>query len=185
MDFSKIDDGHADGEEQMVFHYSREERLKHAPKNVQDFYNGTFMPRRGLFRSLIATRGNRYLLISVGLCIGVVLMASVLMRRESAVIAGLGTRVTAFSFEEQVYASLQLDKAGRKPRLQLPAPVSARFTFINVDGQPVEEKAVTGKYDGNELFLRTTMQDYDIIKVQVKLELNGESAELSAAVQRR
>ncbi|MCR5724290.1 MAG: hypothetical protein K6G80_04295 [Treponema sp.] len=185
MDFSQIPDGHEDGGEQMVFRYNREERLKHAPQNVRDYYNGTFMPRRGLFRSLISTHGNRYLLISVGLCIGVVLLASVLLHRESATVGGVGTQLSAFSFEESVYASLKLDKAGKHVSLTLPAPVSARFSFIGVDGQPVQEQLITGKYDGKELFLRTTTTDYDIVKVTVVLDVAGQSVDLTAAVLRR
>ncbi len=185
MDLSAIDDGHVDGDDTLVFHYSREERLKRAPQNVRDYYNGTFMPQRGLFRSLVASRGNRYLLIAVGLCIGVVLLASVLLRREAATVCGVGAQLSAFSFEEQLYASVRLEKAGRAFSLELPAPVTARFSFVNVDGAVVEEKTVRGKYDGNELFLRTTMTDYDILKVTVSVDLGGQTAELTAAVQKR
>ena len=40
MDFDKIDEGYTDGEKPLHFYYNREERIKNAPKIVQDFYAG-------------------------------------------------------------------------------------------------------------------------------------------------
>ena len=187
VDFGKIDDGHVDGEEPLVFRYSREERLKHAPKIVQDYYSGASQVRRGLLRSLVATKGNRFMLMSVGLCVGVVLLASVLSRRDSGSVFGVDARLSAFSFEEHVYVSVRLDAAGSRfaHQTELPLPVLARVSFIDDDGGVVAETPVTGKYDGNELFLRTTAADYGIVRVTAEVELGGESVELSADVQKK
>ena len=133
MDYTKIgagysgDDGHPDGDEPLVFRYSREERLKHAPKIVQDYYSGASAVKRGLLRSLVATKGNRFMLMSVGLCVGVVLLASVLLRRDSASVYGVDTRLSAFSFDDAVYVSVQLGAAGSRyaHASELPLPVSA------------------------------------------------------------
>ena len=65
MDFSKIEETREENqkpEDNLVFHYNREERLKRAPKIVQDYYSGNFKPYKGgLLKSLVATRGNRLL----------------------------------------------------------------------------------------------------------------------------
>ena len=47
MDFSKIEETREENqkpEDNLVFHYNREERLKRAPKIVQDYYSGNFKP---------------------------------------------------------------------------------------------------------------------------------------------
>lgn len=185
MDYSNIDDGHTDGETPLVFRYSREERIQHAPKIVQDYYSGASQVKRGLLRSLVATKGNRFMLMSVGLCVGVVLLASVLMRKDSDTLLGLGVRLSAFSFEETVYVSVQLDKAGKKFAHELPLLATARVSFTNADEQIAEERLVQGKYDGKELFLRTTCTDYDISSVHALVELGGQSADLSTQVQKK
>ena len=60
MDFSGIKEGQASepgnesDEEKLVFHYSREERLKNAPELVQKYYSGELLTtKRGLFRALL------------------------------------------------------------------------------------------------------------------------------------
>ena len=69
MDFDKIDEGHPDykpGEEPFHFFYNREERIARAPHIVQEYYAGRGpRPVKGLFRNLVSTKGNRFMLSSI------------------------------------------------------------------------------------------------------------------------
>ena len=60
-----MNEGFAEGEEPLHFLYNREERLSHAPKNVQDFYAGGGRPVKGLFKALVSNKTNRFMLIAV------------------------------------------------------------------------------------------------------------------------
>ena len=51
-------------EENIVFHYSHENRIKNAPKIVQDYYNGNFKLNKGI-KVLFKNAPNRVLLISL------------------------------------------------------------------------------------------------------------------------
>jgi len=187
MDFSKIDEGHTDGEEKLVFYYNREERLKRAPSIVQRYYRkeGEFGMKRGLFRSLVATKANRIMLVTLGFLFAVVLFIGLFAKYEEGSLLGVGTALSAFSFEDTVYVSIKLDKPGKNFDQSIPLPVKANLSFFNIDEQLLEKQELTGKYEGNEVFLRTTIRDYDIIKVIAIVEMADASAELKAQVQKR
>ena len=65
MDFDKIQEGRSDDKQELHFFYNREERLKNAPQIVQDYYSGKFKPTKGFFRVMFATKGNRFLFVSL------------------------------------------------------------------------------------------------------------------------
>ena len=49
----------------------------------------------------------------------------------------------------------------------------------------IGERKVSGKYDGKEIFLRTTFSDYDIIKVGAVCSMNGGLVSLESPVEKR
>ena len=54
------------GEEPLIFRYNRNERLKNAPKNVQDFYSGNFSTApKGLFKSLFANKTSKIMFLTI------------------------------------------------------------------------------------------------------------------------
>ena len=187
MDFSKIDEGHSDGEEKLVFYYNREERIKRAPSIVQRYYNseGEFGMKRGLFRSLVATKANRIMLVTLGMLFAVILFIGLFAKYEEGSLAGLPVALSAFSFEDTVYVSIQCDEAGKKFNKSLPLPVKASVSFFNIDEQLLETQELSGKYEGNELFLRTTIRDYDIMRITAVVSMADASVELKAQVLKR
>ncbi len=186
MDLDNFTEGYEDGEEPLTFHYSREHRLKTAPKLVQDYYNGTFtVQKKGFFRVLVATRANRLLLLSIGICLAV-LMINVFWGRKNnqGSIYDCEAVVSAFSFEDTVYASVNIKKAGKKYPFKGEVPVSVSFNFLDADNQSVANESLQVKYDGNESFIRTTARDYDILKLNVNIEICDESIQLMTLVQK-
>ena len=194
MDFSdftetRSDDEQKKNDEQMVFHYSREERLKHAPKIVQDYYSGNFKPYKGgLLKSLVSTRGNRLLFVTIIFMFGIILFMNYFgPQRSAGNLSGVGIKLSAFSYEESVYASLKIDKASKKriSEFEQGLPVVVTFYAQNKDGLTVQEEKVVGKYEGNELFLRTTFTEYDIIKISVACSMLEDSKSLECQIEKR
>lgn len=173
------------GVETLHFYYNREERLKHAPQNVRDFYNGTGgRPVKGLFRVLIATKSNRFILIAVGLFAAFVWFYSAFSERNSASVAGASVSLSAFSYEDFVYASLKLTPIkGKEP--DRPLPVTVVFSAVDNTGAVNAEQSVTELYEGREAFIRTKLSDYDIIRIDAALSVQDEERRLSAAVVKR
>lgn len=187
MDFSKTDEGHTDGEENLVFYYNREERIKRAPSIVQRYYNseGEFGMKRGLFRSLVATKANRIMLVTLGFLFAVVLFIGLFAKYEEGSLAGVPVELGAFSFEDTVYVSVHCAVPGKKFTGSLPLPLKAVVSFYNIDEQLLETQELSGKYEGNELFLRTTIRDYDIMRITAVVSMADTSVELKAQVLKR
>ena len=69
-----MDDKYNDG--RVTFYYSREERLKRAPRAVQDLNNNSAPQKKGLFRTLTATKPLAFLFISmITICAAVVILS--------------------------------------------------------------------------------------------------------------
>ena len=173
------------GSEQLHFFYNREERLKHAPQNVRDFYNGTSgQPVKGLFRVLVATKGNRFILIATALFAAFVWFYSAFSERNSTSVAGMSVSLSAFSYEDFVYASVKLTPLKNKKPTG-PLPVTVMFSAVDNNGAVNAEQEVTELYEGSEAFIRTKLSDYDIIRIDATLSVLDEEKQLSAAVIKR
>ncbi|HIW36320.1 MAG TPA: hypothetical protein IAA30_04995 [Candidatus Treponema faecavium] len=175
-------DGYAEGEEPVVFHYSREHRLQGASKQVQDYYanNGISMGK-GLFRSLVQTRMSRTLLIVIVLMVLFIGFYGVFSSGSAAAaVGGIPVSLSAFSFEDTVYASVRFDEAAAEEQTS----VSVRFCFLIDGGTVFAETEESEIYTGKELFLRTTITDYDIVTVTAAVMAGEEQTELSTPVSR-
>jgi hypothetical protein len=63
-----------EGDRDVVFYYSREHRLSRASREVRELNDGV-IKRPGLFRSLTPTRGHLFLLLSIFVICGMILIA--------------------------------------------------------------------------------------------------------------
>ena len=90
-------------EQNLTFHYSREERLKKAPPLVQSYYEGDFKAYKpGIFKALVSTKQNRTVFFVLIVCFAVVLVEGFLNKKNQSSIQGVPLELTAFSFEENV-----------------------------------------------------------------------------------
>lgn len=180
MDFRNIDEGHADGEENPVFHYNREKRIKNAPEIVKKYYSGEMSQKRGIFRVLVATKGNRMLLF----CLAAAFIITGFMRffgptKNSALVTGVPANLSAFSVEDTIYVSLKLSEPAKKFRDQYEsaAKVHAVFDAYDADSQKLFTNEIDDVYEGSELFLRTTFRDYDIFNIVASVKIGGEDSD--------
>ncbi|MFA6856183.1 MAG: hypothetical protein WCR31_03145 [Treponema sp.] len=190
MDFNKIDEGHEDGSESVHYYFDNEERIKHAPKIVQDYYAGKGpRPVKGLFKNLISTPANRLGLLSIAVFAVFVFIYSFTSEKPYRKVVG-GTEMTlsAFSYEDEIYVSLKAAawKETKGLKKELPqGPAAVKFSAIDNQQAAAAVSENNGMYTGQELIMRTKFSDYDIIRIKAEVRFNGEEKELSAAVEKR
>jgi hypothetical protein len=159
-------------EENLVFYYNREERLKTAPQNVKDFYSGKMKkPPKGLFKALVATKELRYVFATLCIVFAIVLIAGLTMKNTF--------ELSAFSFEESVYVSLKINdtKAGDTAEIV--------FTAYDAQGAEVNTATVKQEVNGGESIFRTTFKDYDIIKIKADAKCGNKTKLIYATVKQQ
>ncbi|MCH5292792.1 MAG: hypothetical protein J1E07_03565 [Treponema sp.] len=183
----------AEGEREMRFYYNREARIARAPQIVRDYYAdpSSMRPVRG-FR-IFFTRQNRFIFFALIFFVAFAWIYSALNRsRNQIVIGGTVYELSAFSFEEEVYVTLKTrpKSSGRKkaglssPGGQSQGYFTASIFAINSDNQIQEKQALDGIFDDGEQTLRTKIRDFDIVRVDVIVDSQEGSKELSAFVTR-
>lgn len=192
MDFSKIEESREDNSDErnrMVFHYDREKRLRRAPEIVRDYYSGKFGPYKGgILKSLVSTRANRLLFVTIIFAFGIIYFVNFFgPQKSSGSLAKVDVHLSAFSYDDSVYASVRLSAAGKKIKGNFSegVPVSAVITAYDKDNAAVVEERLSGKYAGEELFLRTNFADYDIIRVVAVCNMLDSYSALESQVDRR
>ena len=179
--FEDVDEGHAEGEETIVFRYNREERLKHAPQIVRDAYEGKLKPVRGI-KIFWVNKANRFILLSLIIFIAFVwIFTAVSSTKSYAKINNITFELSAFSFQDEVYVSLKVnDKAANDK--SPPVKIVTEVFFINNDNQIIEKKELSLVYRDGEQTLTTKAGDYDIIRVDAIIQADNKEKEVTTAV---
>ena len=192
MDFSKIEEGRETEnipEDQMVFHYNREERLKHAPEIVRQYYSGEFKPYKGgLLKSLVNTRGNRLLFVTIVFTFGIIMFMNFFgPQKNTASCHGVTGILSAASYGDEIQVSVKFEEAEKKYKKDFEGgqPLKVAFTAYDNQGSPVFQEKALAKYDGNEVFVRTKCTDYDIIKMSAVFSILDESRYLECSIEKR
>ena len=171
-----------EADKKLIFRYNREERIAKAPQIVQDYYNGGLRPVRGI--KIFFTKQNRYIFFALIFFIGATWIYTALNKtRAGTTLAGVNFELTAFSYEEEVYVSLQMKRSSRS-REKGPVNVQTEFFAIDPNNQVGDKRLGQLLYEDGEQYIRTKFTDYDIIRVDVILNAGGYEKELSAEVVR-
>ena len=177
-------------DEDLNFHYNREERIKNAPELVQQYYSGEMkMIPKGLFKVIFANRASKLMFFAVLLLFAAVLMTNFLGSGDNVrLLSDCRMELRSFSFEDKVYVSLcikprKADKADKAKNV--PVPVTAVFTAINAEKAEAASETVEGIYDGSEYYLRTTFQDYDIISVLGNITYKNDEVSVKSDVKKQ
>lgn len=177
-----------ENDDSLTFHYKRSERLKSAPKMVQDYYSGEYkMPPKGLFKMLVYTKSSRIMLIVLIICLVMTLFIGILKPgADEGNYADVPMKLTAFSFQDSVYTQLILKVPEKNPENYEDSEmqVDVDFNFYDVDGAQTASIRKTDIYKGNELAIGTTSSDYDILKVEAVVTIGNEQSVMKATVKR-
>ena len=171
-----------EADKKFIYRYNREERIAKAPQLVKDYYAGKLKPVRG-FR-IFLTKQNRYIFFALIFFVGATWIYTGLNNtRAGTTMSGVNFELSAFSYEEEIYVSLQM-KRSRRSKETAPLAVNAEFFAIDPNGQVCDKRNGNTVYEEGEQYIRTKFTDYDIIRVDVILNAGGEEKELSAQVKR-
>ena len=172
-------------EENLVFHYSHEHRIKNAPKEVQDYYNGNFELNKGI-KVLYKNKSNRVILIAlVIMTVFALIYSRIQGGRNRGSLGNYKFELTSFSFEEKIYTSLKMTEDTKKKAAEKnPVMLSVKASFFDVNNQLAECRENTELLDENEEKLQWLITDYDITSVSVKVSDGKEILQLEADVKR-
>ena len=184
-----------------------EERIKNAPKIVQDYYNGTGIKfEKGLFRVLVAKKSNRFIFLVMIIMIAVVFITGNLTGRDNLkVVNGYECELQSFSYDDKLYASVKIhpvlktkQKLQKEIEKQGPMSKSALLGYsVQIDFYGLSESGVqmligsvkqTDPQDLDKYVLldpviyRVSSDDYNVEKVIAYISIGNKSDELSVKV---
>ena len=165
------------------FFYNRDGRIKNAPQIVQDYYAGKMKPLRG-FQALDKKKSNLYVLLALVFFVAAAWIYTGFNRfRNYAKINELDCQLTAFCYADEIYVSCKFSRNPKSKKTDK-AEVKISYQAINADMQVAWESSDFADFSGGELFLRTKLTDYDIIRIDALVSVDGEEKELSTPVKR-
>lgn len=172
-----------------------EERIRNAPKIVQDYYAGKVNHfEKGLFRVLVAKKSNRIIFFIMLFCLVIVFINGNLSNRNNIkVVSGYECELKAFAYDDTVYADVKIHPVAKTKKqlakIEIPEgkelfyPVDAVFYGITESGVQIQFADVPqGKLFDKEQILRTSSVDCDIITVLCRVRINDKEEELSVKV---
>ena len=173
-------------EGQMKFYYNREERLKKAPRIVQDYYNGDFKVQKGMRAVFIKNKSNRFLLITLfTLTAFAVALGFVDKSQRKGKIGDYKIELTSFSFEDEVYTTLKAAYNSKKNNgKKEPVVLNVEFRAVNIDNQTVDKKTEERLLENDEEIFRTRITDFDIYEMHVFVSDGKNDTELYTKVKK-
>ncbi|MBR1640494.1 MAG: hypothetical protein IJ688_14025 [Treponema sp.] len=173
----------AEGEEELHFYYNRAERIARAPQNVQDYYNGGMRPVRGF--KIFFTKQNRFIFFGLIFFVAFAWIYSGLNRtRNQTILNGVVYDLSAFSYEDEIYVTIK-SRFKNTDEIRDSIPFEASVFAVNSDNQIQEKVFLQGLAEvSGEQSVRTKIRDFDIKRIDVILDSQGASKELSAFVTR-
>lgn len=183
MDFDKISEGYENKDNNFVYYYNREERIARAPKIVQDYYSGKFnVSKKGLFGTMFATRGNKFLFLSIIVIMIFGWCYSAYLNKTGVSFLGTTVKVSAFSFDETVYVSLELNQAKNKKNAGTPLLIDVVISVLDESGFIVDSYSERLQFTGDEINLKNKFHDYDLRKVVTELKTSDETKKMVTVI---
>lgn len=172
-------------EENVVFHYSHDHRIKNAPKVVQDYYNGNFELNKGL-KVLVKNKSNRFILIAlVIMTVFALIYSRINSSRNKGELDGFKLELTSFAFEEKIYTTLKIEESQKKKTEERePVVLNIVFKSFDVNNQvfDVQEKSVL--MEKNLERLQTLVTDFDITNIEASVSSGNKKVVLISGVKR-
>lgn len=180
-----------DSPENLNFHYSRTERLKTAPKEVQDYYNGNWKgPPKGFFKALVHTTGSKFIFAALCFVLAISVVMMIVNSRENiTTFANVKSEISAFSFQDIVYISLLCKQENiteeNKTDIIKNNGIKVVLKALDAQNNVINFSEQEDFFTKNEIFFRTTFQDYDIIRVMAEITIKGQTETIFCNVEKK
>ena len=178
----------AEGDGELHYFYNRKERIAHAPLSVQQYYEKlergeNVGPVRGF--KIFFTKQNRFIFFGLIFFVAFAwIYTAINNTRNQTVLDGVVYNLSAFSYEDEVYITIK-SKIKESEKTIQELPFSASVFAINSDNQLQEKLTLKGLTEnGKEEQIRAKIKDFDIIRIDVIIDSDGKSKELSTFVTR-
>ena len=182
-------DGYTEGEEPLVFHYKRGDFRKYESEQCRNIATGVDAPARGFFKVLVASKGNRILFITMMMCFVLMLVMSIFSAKSNVdTIGGVTCELTAFSFQDNVYASLKMKKFRTEQASDGYRNLEIAFSLLDADGNTVAEYETIYSFDmanKEEQFVRSTFTDYEAHSARCVVTCGNDSRTIKSSVEHR
>ncbi|WP_029410047.1 hypothetical protein [Treponema pedis] len=143
--------------------YKREERLKNASEKVRQLHNPDFIKRKGLIKSLTATRGLKFIFFAIIIFAAVNFTVFFLTAdRNKGKIYGIKCELQSFTHNGKALANLKLGSVKientsllpnlkQSENIELKETVKIQFTFFDKNENKIKSFLPEGIYTGAEL----------------------------------
>ena len=169
-------------EQPLKFYYNREERIAKASPQVQEYYRGGMRPVRGF--KVLFNKQNRFIFLALVFFVGATWIYTGFNKtRAYANSHEINFELTAFRYEDEIYTSIQM-KRSKNSKETAPSNVKAEIFVIDPNNQVGDKQTLNYIYESGEQFIRTKFTDFDIIRVDVILNVDDDEIELSSEVKR-
>lgn len=173
----------SDGRPTVVFHYNREQRLSHAPENVQRAYREGYTPNKGFIKGLTANAGLKSILAVIVILCALLVFLTVTGVPGVITVGGVPLRAKAFAFEDKVYFTLTCEQSPKFSGKSV--SVVGSVQILDTDGSVLDERPLSGLYTGSEQLLRAVLRDEGIASVRVLIAAGDAKRELTVTVDRK
>ena len=179
-------EGYEDEENNTVFHYKQGSFRQHEQERYRDLATGKVKTRPGIFKALVATKGNRYMFFTLLAVTAFALVYSFFIMQDNRdVINGTACKLNAFSFEDTVYVSLEAKNAKNSKETENQNLV-INVEVLDSDGTVSNKNSGELLFTRNETqYYRTTFTDYNIANVKCSVTDGDKEILLSCKVEKR
>lgn len=174
-----------ENEDSQIFRYSRERRLKNAPDNVKEYYNGNFRMQKGI-RVLFSNKANRVMLIAlVVMTVFALIYSRMYSSGYKGSVAGYNAELTSFAFEERIYTSLKIgEKKAVAAQDKEPVKAEVLVRLYDVNKMVAVEETRTVLMEHEEEKFQITATDFDIVSAEAEIVVKGEKITIFTDVKR-
>ena len=193
-----------DGDEQdnVIFHYRKGSFRRREDQKYSDLATGQNQPKRGLFRVLFQTKGNRIMFLVMVLAFALVFILNMIYRNSNEKSAdGIRFTLNSMSFDGQIYATVDMKLKGNGAkkdlnyfdlfRKQKPEEVpevtlseykivKLEWKLIDGDGTAVYQEDTTSIFNGHPETVRINSIDHNIKKVSCHITVGGETLDITS-----
>ncbi|MGN0730070.1 hypothetical protein [Treponema sp.] len=164
--------------EDLVFHYKRGEFRNREQDIFRNLATGKTTVKRGLFKVLFSTRGNKIAFFTLVLCMVFLFIFRILNGgADTNSIAGVSVKISAFAFDGRVYASAEFSNSGGRVREASSVPLEIQFECINEEGSVADKQKILVDFNpASPKPVYAVFNDYDLVSVSCILTCNDEKA---------